>query len=434
MDWREDYQKKLVTAEEAVKIVRSRDRVVIPIGGEPTLLPHALAQRAGELEDVELLLCLPMNDFGFWREEVHDSFKVALETFVGDLGRYALDEKRADYYPNLFSLNFKVYDEGRPLVRDIDAVMTVVSPPDDHGFCSFGLRVWNKRAYALRAKKVLVEVDANQVRTYGTNFIHVSRVDYFVENTVPPRPRREYPIDHRTRAIAGYVSSLIQDGDTIQVGHGSFTRPLSLLGVFNDKNDLGWHSEVTPYGIVKLVRRGVINGSRKTLHQEKVVATQLEGDDEDVAFMAHNPMFEVHDVNYVNDIRTIMAHDNMVAINQAMAIDLTGQIGAESVGPRTWNGSGGQPEFAIGAVMSKGGRSITVLPSTALGGYVSRIVAKLEPGTVITIPRSYADMVVTEHGIARLMGKSQRQRAEALIAIAHPDFRVQLGEEAQKLF
>ncbi|MBI4300824.1 MAG: 4-hydroxybutyrate CoA transferase, partial [Chloroflexi bacterium] len=206
-------------------------------------------------------------------------------------------------------------------------------------------------------------------------------------------------------------------------------------GAFDGKNDLGWHSETTPAGIVGLVKKGIFTGLYKTHHKGKMVASAFRGEDpEEAAYVDRNPMWELYGLTYVNDIRFIASHDNQVAINNALAVDLTGQIASESLGPGVYAGPGGQPEFAIGAVLSKGGRSITVLPSTARNGAISRIVPVLRPGTAVTVPRHFADCIVTEYGVAHLLGKSQRERAEELIAIARPDFRAELRSEAQKLY
>ncbi|MDP2954062.1 MAG: acetyl-CoA hydrolase/transferase C-terminal domain-containing protein, partial [Chloroflexota bacterium] len=238
-------------------------------------------------------------------------------------------------------------------------------------------------------------------------------------------------------AIAEHIAGLIQDGDTIQIGTGTATGSLVVLGALDQKHDLGCHSELGLPDIGRLVKSGIVTGKRKTLHPGKVVCTTVEfgswAREEDVAFAHNNPLFELYGADYVNDIRTIAANDNMVAINSALCVDLTGQTSAESqFGSRLWNGPGGQQEFAIGALLSRGGRSLTVLRSTALNGSVSRIVPQFDEGTKVTIPRTFGDYVVTEYGVARLMGKSHRERAQELIAIAHPDFRPELEKQARK--
>ncbi len=239
----------------------------------------------------------------------------------------------------------------------------------------------------------------------------------------------------REKKIAEYVSSLLRDGDCFEIGVGGTAEWLLRLGTFDSKNDLGVHSENLPPGVVDLVRNGVITGKKKNIQKCKVVSTACGGSSkEDMDFIDMNPLFELYGSDYVLDPRTISANDNVLAINSALAVDLTGQIAAESIGPRMVSSTGGQLAFAIGANLSKGGRNVTVLVSTAQGGARSRIVPALEPGTIVTVPRTLADCVVTEYGVAHLKGKTQRERAEELIAIAHPDFRAELRKEAQKLF
>jgi 4-hydroxybutyrate CoA-transferase len=235
--------------------------------------------------------------------------------------------------------------------------------------------------------------------------------------------------------IAGYVGELVPDGATIQIGVGEPSMYLPRAGAFDGKMDLGIHTEMAAPGLAKLVEAGVITGRRKTLHRGKAVAVAWSGsDEEDMDIISENPAFEVHDPEHLLDLRTIAQNDNFIAMNNALSVDLIGQINSESVfGPRMINGTGGQPETHIGAILSRGGRAITLLPATALEGAVSRIVSQLEAGSIVTIPRFFADTVVTEHGIARLMGKNHRQRAQELIAVAHPDFRAELKREAQRL-
>jgi 4-hydroxybutyrate CoA-transferase len=233
--------------------------------------------------------------------------------------------------------------------------------------------------------------------------------------------------EHYLKDIAGYVSGLIKDGDTIQIGVGRTTEPLVQLGMLDGKHDIGYHSEATPPGIISLVKEGVITGKYKTINQGRAMVTSLGGGTrEEMAWASQNPLFWLVDVDYLEDVRVIAAHDNMVAINNALAIDLMGQINAETIGTRPMAGSGGQPSFVIGALLSKGGRSIIVLPSTASGGKVSRITPRLPEGSAVTIPRQFTDYVITEYGVARLWGKTLRERSQELISIAHPDFRAEL--------
>ncbi|MEE8398953.1 MAG: acetyl-CoA hydrolase/transferase C-terminal domain-containing protein [Desulfobacterales bacterium] len=450
IDWRDRCGNKLVAVEKAVGIVESGNRVAFSteVGGGPMLLTEALAARLGEVKNVEIEVCATSLDPGWFDAGWEDSFRVVPQASVdGGAARYPVEERRADFNPRLFSLWGKAHDEGRPGAKEIDVFMVVVSPPDEHGYCSFGADLWSKKWYARTAGIVIAEVDATLIRTYGENFIHVSEIDYFVETYYQQSPSetpesRQWvkqmlaePVPEYVKAIGHHIGTLVRDGDTLCIGVGKIGHALCGLGIFDDRQDLGYYGENMARGIVKLVRDGVITGKRKTLHPGKVVCNNLNsGVHEDLAFVANNPMFELYPQDYITNIRNIAAHDNIVVINSALSIDLTGQIASESIGHRMYTGSGGQPDFAIGAMQAKGGRSITILPSTARGGQTSRIVPALEPGTIVTVPRNFADYIVSEYGIASLHGKTQRERADELIAIAHPDFRSELKKAARKLY
>lgn len=491
-NWREDYQRKLVTAEEAVKLVKSGDRVVFPSGTLVVALPSALAVRKDELEDVTIdTIGAAAALAPFFQEGMEDTFHNT-SWYFGDFVRTAptgSDSKHTVYRPETYSMMMKPFEE-RPDERpfEIDVVMVSVSPPDDNGFCSFGAHLWTKRSYCKRAKTVLAEVDESHIRTGGMNYIHVSEIDRFVEHTPPPltdkrqeevlsqadpevgeflrplipripRARRLGIVEalctmdlktaigimqilglgnppEEAHAITGHVSELMKDGDTFQIGVGSPSVWITTLGAFDSRRDLGIYTEVTSPGYGRLVTEGIVTGKYKNFHPGKVTASGFSGGyQEDFDLIADNPIFEQYDTEYINDIRNIAQIDNFVAINNAISVDLTGQINAETgIGDRMINGPGGQIEMHTGAILSRGGRAITLLPSTALNGAVSRIVAQLDQGAVVTIPRYYADYIVTEYGIARLLGKNCRQRAEALIAVAHPDYRAELRAAAQEFF
>jgi 4-hydroxybutyrate CoA-transferase len=426
-DWREEYERKLVTPEEAVKHIKSGDRVSFTFGRQTQALGLALAARKDEFKGVKVCVPTPDRDFGWYDKGWEESFEITVGfgmPIVWDM----MAERRCD-----------IAVSG---LIGMDVLLVEVSPPDEHGYCSFGQSVWDKKEQVEEARLVLAEVNSRLIRTYGTNSVHVSEIDYFVEHT--PSERLPGRADLRGKAISGvreevkgiaeHLATLIKDGDTIEIGIGTTTEPLPQLGIFDNRVDLGWHSEHTPGRVVGLIREGVFTGKHKTINRGKAIATAVGGSREDLEWVQMNPKFELHSMLYVNDVRTIAAHDNMVAINNALSVDLTGQITAESIGARMLGGTGGQLHFAIGANFSRGGRCITILPATAREGTISRIVAMLQPGTVVTVPRSLADIVVTEHGIARLSGKSQRQRAEEMIAIAHPDSRAELRKEAKKLY
>jgi len=439
MSWEEEYKKKIVSPEEAVSVIKSGDRVCFVQGNEPQALGLALAARLGEVENVLLSLRTPGRDFGWYDPVFEMSFKIEVG-FPLPIVRQIISERRCDLA--IGGLGFIFHEEER---GPADVVMVELSTPDEHGYCSFGASVWTKKTEIRNAKIVLAEVNKNLIRTYGDNYIHVSEIDYFVEHTPSGKQpggtdllgRRTAEASQEEKTIADYVGTLVRDGDTLQVGVGGTSEACCRLGTFESKNDLGWHSETTPRGIIPLIRKGIITGKHKTLNPGKAVATACGGGTkEDMDFVHMNPAFELHSAEYCLDVRVIAQHDNMVAINSAVSVDFAGQVAAESIGPRVISGAGGQTSFAIGSFLSRGGRSITVLTATAGSGdrRVSRITPLLAEGTIVTVPRTISDYVITEYGIAHLKGMTQRQRAEALIEIAHPDFRDGLTKEAQKLY
>ncbi len=435
--WREHYEARLVSAEEAVSHVQSGDLVALTLGEEPLVLTSALQARAGELQNVVIQCAGPANERGWFDPGISPSFRVQVQNSYRYTYREFLDSNQADFLPSLFTLMFKGIEERNLESQRPDLFMAVVSPPDKNGFCSFGHSLWNKRGFVKRSRKVIVEVDQRQIRTFGTNCVHVTEIDYFVEDpsTDPPVYLTLPEPDDVVRRIGEHVGALVNSGDTLQMGWSRVVMLLPSLGVFDDKVDLGLHSEVAAPGIPRLVEAGVINGKRKTLNPGLAIVTALAGAGEEMNLAVDNPRIEVRDVEYTNDLRVISAHDNMVAINGAVSVDLTGQINVETgAGLYPINGPGGQPEFVFGSLMSKGGRSITVLRSTTPDGVQPRIVAALEEGSTVTIPRTLADYIVTEYGIARLLGKPLRERAEELVGIAHPQFRGELKKALKKRF
>jgi len=439
VNWQEEYKRKLVSAEDAVKAVKSGDYVVFAQPEAPAL-GLALISRTDELDEVKIMggggSDLPIYDPS-WYDVYPTTFQ--LETsYVLPLVRTLVSERKSDF---TVSGLFGVPDMTEE--KSIDVLMVQVSPPDQHGLCSFGASLWMKKEWVRMARTVIAEANERIIRTYGDNFVHVSEVDYFVEHTPSGKvPGGTDILGRRTsgpgeleKTIAGYVGSIVKDGDCLEIGVGGTAEWVAQLGILDNRLDLGWHSENTVRGIATLVMNGVITGKYKNIHKGRAVATAVGGGTkEEMDFINDNPIFEVYSSNYILDPRIIASHDNMVAINSAIAIDLTGQIAAESVGPVMTSGSGGQLSFAIGAYLSKGGRSVVAIPSTARDGKISRIVPMLETGTVVSTPRTLADIVITEYGIARLKGKTQRQRALELISVAHPDFRSELKKEAERLY
>ena len=482
-DWREIYQSRKTTASEAVSRIRSGDTVNVPPFPPETVL-SALWDRVEEIRDVRLQFNSTAFDGGWLREGSEDSFSVDFEFFIGSYARGSSDAKRGFYLPNMFSRSFKAKDDKRHGARTPTVGLVVCSPPNEEGYVHFGIHHWTKRSLVRRAELVIAEVNPDLVPVYGDVLAHVSEFDAFVETErqrigekeiaellakIKPQWREKmqslvnrlaqdslrlvFPLlpvlDPDTvelqlglaeppeyfRSFAAYLADVIEDGDCIQIGVGEPSSLMVKLGAFDGKKDLGLHTEMIAPGTAKLVAAGVINGSRKNQFKGKAVAASWTGGtDEDIAIVANNPAFELYDPEFILDISRIAANDRMVSINNAVSIDLLGQINGESVfGGRMMNGTGGLPEVHIGAFLSKGGKAITLLPSTALGGAVSRIVATHEAGSIVTIPRYFADIVITEFGIARLLGKNHRERAEALIAIAHPDHRETLTLDMHQL-
>ena len=436
VNWREEYEKKITTPEEAMKVVEKGSSVTFAYGSEPLALGTALVNRGLEVGEVNVFVPAPGRDFVWYDPGWEETFRVNVGCVL-PICREMIAERRGDYLVS--SLHWSVQTG----LRKSDVILIQVSPPDDHGFCSFGASLWNQKVALRDSKVVLAEVNKNLIRTYGDNFVHVSEIDYFVEHTPTGKVagstdmlgRKTTGPGAREKKITEYVSSLIRDGDVVELGAGGAAEHLFTLGAFEGKNDIGVHSENLPPGIVSLVRRGIVNNETKNIHRGKVVSTACGGSSkEDMDFINMNPLFELYSSYYVLDPGTIASNDNVLAINSALTVDLTGQIAAESLGSTMISTTGGQLAFAIGASMSKGGRSIVTLHSTVKDDTVSCIVPALSSGTVVTVPRVLADIVVTEYGIAYLRGKTQRERAQELISVAHPDFRAQLNKEARKLF
>ncbi|NPV91467.1 MAG: acetyl-CoA hydrolase/transferase family protein [Firmicutes bacterium] len=426
MDWQDYYHQRTVTAEEAVKAIKSGDRVVLGHAcGEPQALPITMVERASELENVEVvhmvamgraLYCAP----GMERHFRHNAL------FVGGSSREAVNQGRGDYTPCFFSEIPRLFKQG---ILPVDVAMIQVTPPDKFGFCSLGVSVDYTKSLVDCAGTVLAEVNPNMPRTLGDSFVHVSQIDYFIDTDLPiielPRPR----IGPVEEAIGKSIASLVDDGSTLQLGIGAI--PDAVLLFLKEKKDLGIHSEMFSDGVVELIEAGVVNCREKTLHPGKAVVAFLMGTRKLYDFVDQNPMVEMYPVDYVNDPFVISQNDRIVAINSALQVDLMGQVCADTIGPKQFSGVGGQVDFVRGASRSRGGKSIIALPSTASGGKISRIVSQLDAGAAVTTSRNDVHFVVTEYGIADLRGRTLRERADALISIAHPDFRGELGKGAR---
>jgi acyl-CoA hydrolase len=434
VDPRRCFAERSMEAAQAARLIESGDLIWVPIGHTPISLLAALAAREKELRGVKIRAAL-IPDVGWFRSEAREHFDLQVQFAILPDNRKALEDRIIDLH--LFSMirQHKAIDTEREEGEPIDHLMLVVSPPNERGWMCVGNSVWDAVTTARRARTVIAEVNDSTPLTCGDSWLHVSQFDALVEAHRPPialpSPADFSPVD---RAIAGHVKTLVCDRDTLQVGLGSHTGALARLGAFDDAEDLGFFSELTVPGVVDLVRRGNITSRYAEVHPGKVVACHIGNSAEDLAFIQGNPVFELHSYDHTNDPRVIARHQRMLAINGALMVDLSGQIGVYAIGSRVYTGLGGHLGFAIGATLSERGRYVSVIPSTARGGTLSTVVPRFAEGQIVSVPRELADTVVTEHGIARLLGKSVRERAAALIEVAHPDFRPELRKAAQELY
>jgi acetyl-CoA hydrolase len=428
MNWMDVYRRRVTTAEQAVTAVASGDRVWIHPGcNTPTTLIDALVGRGSQLEDVEIVHILTLADAPYAEPGMEKHFRHRA-MFVGDNVREAVNDGRADFVPiHLHEIPALMI---RGLLR-VDVAMIHVSPPDEHGFCSYGVGVDATKTAVEHAGTVIALVNQQMPRTLGDSFVHVSKLTHVVETdeAVPELPMAS-EISDIARTIGENVASLIPDGATLQMGIGEI--PDAVLVFLADKQHLGVHTEMFSDGLVDLFEAGVVTNERKTLHRGKIVTSFVIGTRKAFEFVDNNPFMEFHPSHYVNDPFVIAQNDNMVAINSALAIDLTGQVCADSFGTKIYSGFGGQLDFVRGAARSEGGVPMIALPSTARGGSVSRIVDTLLPGSGVVTTRADIHYVASEYGIANLFGRTLRERARQLIDIAHPDFREELERAARK--
>ena len=426
--WKAEYREKLVSADEAVSHIRSGQRIVFSnAAGESLVLSDALVRNRALFENVEIVHMVAMGEAkycepGMEKHFRHNSF------FLGASTRKAAKEGRADVTPVYFSEVTELFRTTLP----VDAVFLNLSPPDEHGYCSFGISVDYSKPAAMEAELVIAQINPSMPRTLGDSFIHISDIDYIVEADTPLIELPPAGISEVERAIGKNCASLIEDGDTLQLGIGAI--PDAVLGFLKEKKDLGIHSEMISDGIVELYEGGVITNRRKSLHAGKSIVTFLMGTRKLYDFADNNPAVELHPVDYVNDPYVIAQNERLVSVNSCVQVDLMGQIVSASVGRRQISGVGGQVDFVRGANMSRGGKSIMAMPSTAAEGRISKIVPVIGEGAAGITSRYDADYIVTEYGAARLKGESLRNRAKMLIRIAHPDFRRMLAEEYEKRF
>lgn len=428
MSWTDQYKQKVVTPAEAVKAVKSGDRIFLTGNcSVPKTVLSALVDRAPELQDVEICQALTTGSADYVSPELEGHLRVNT-MFISHNIREAVQNGGADFTPVLlseFPLLFK--DNLLP----VDVAFVHLSPPDPHGYCSFGVEVGLSKSPAESAKIVIAEINEQMPRTLGDSFIHVSAIDYIVpvDYTLPELPMGDGNPSDTVKKIASYIAELIPDEATMQMGIGAI--PDAVLHYLFDKKNLGIHTELFSDGVIDLVEAGVITNSKKSLHPGKIVVGFILGTKRLYDWVHNNPLCEFLRTEYINDPFIVSQNDRMVAVNSAIEIDLTGQVCADSIGTKLYSGVGGQLDFIYGASRSKGGVPIIALPSTARD--FSRIVPTLKQGAGVVTTRNHIHYVVTEYGVVDLYGKTIKQRAQLLIDVAHPQFREELTKEAKAL-
>jgi 4-hydroxybutyrate CoA-transferase len=422
--WLEDYQKKLTTLESAVSHIKSRDSIYVHSNAAaPQLLLDALVKRAPELNGVKIYQLMTLGKADYALKEHAESFQVN-SFFIGSNVREAVNAGRANYIPVFLSEIPGLFLSGE---IPIDVCLLQVSPPDAHGFCSYGVSVDCTIAARKKARLVIAEVNKQMPRTLGRAFVHVSRLDHVVETDHPVPELVPAQPSEIEKAIGSNVASLVEDGATLQLGIGAI--PNAVLQNLMDKRNLGVHSEMLSDGIVDLIEAGVITNDAKTVLPGKVAVTFVMGTKRLYDFVDNNPLVEFQTSDYINDPFVISQNYKMTAINSALQVDVTGQVAADTIGNLLYSGFGGQVDFVRGAAHAKQGKAIIALPSTAKGGKISRISAMLNTGSGVVTSRADVHYVVTEYGVAQLYGKTLKERARALIAIAHPDFKAEIEKQ-----
>ena len=420
---------QIVTADQAVSGIKSGQQVFMQgAAASPTILLEALVRRAPELEDVKIIHMHAEGPHPHLAPEMVGHFRHKA-LFIGPNARKAINEGRAEFIPVFLSDIPRLFDSG---ILPLDAVLINVAPPDDHGFCSLGTSVDTVLTAIRNARVVIAQINRSMPRTLGDSFVPVSKIDFGVEVDMPPYTYVTGEIGDVERRIGEFVADLVQDEATLQMGIGDI--PSAVAQHLYHKRDLGIHTEMFTDVLVDLVERGVVTCERKDVDCGKIVTTFMMGSQRLYKFVDNNPMVEMRQVDYTNDTSIIRKFRRMTAINSAIEVDLTGQVCADSIGHRMYSGVGGQMDFMRGAALAEQGRAIIALPSTAAGGTVSRITIALKEGAGVTTTRSHVRTVVTEYGVAELFGQSLCDRAERLIAIAHPAFRGELTAYAKKVY
>lgn len=428
MSHRDVYQQKRMSAADAVRQVRNGDMIVVPTGvGEPPALLTALSEQRRDFRGVQVAQILPLRKYGYFDPETVEHVRHTAY-FFGGASRPGGQEGWIDFIPAYFSELPQLIE--RNLIP-ADVVFSMASTMDEHGYFSLSLGADYTMAAVEKARAIVLEVNPNVPFANGDCHIHISQVTALVESDEPVLEVGLPKIGPVQEAIGKYVADLIPNGATLQIGYGGI--PDAVVMQLTDKHDLGIHTEMVGDGIMTLVEAGVVTNRKKNYHHGKMLATFALGSKKLYQFMHRNPALEMHPVNFTNDPYLAGQNDNLHAINATMQIDLLGQCGSESLGFKPYSGTGGQADFVRAANRSNGGKAFIVLPSTAKDDTITRIVPTLSAGTHVTTSKNDINYVVTEHGVAQLRGKSAKQRAEALIGIAHPDFRGELREAAKKM-
>ncbi|PZM84106.1 MAG: 4-hydroxybutyrate CoA-transferase [Candidatus Melainabacteria bacterium] len=422
--WIDDYRKKVVSVEEAMKVVNSLDRVYVHSNAAaPQVLLEGLVRRADQLTGVKIYQLLTLGKADYALAKYSNSFAVN-SFFIGANVREAVNAGRADYIPVFLSEIPGLFMSGE---IPLDVCLLQVSPPDAHGFCSYGVSVDCTIAARKKSRIVIAEVNKQMPRTLGRSFVHVSRLDYIVETDHPLPELASETGTAVEREIGANVATLIEDCATLQLGIGAI--PNAVLANLQEKRNLGVHSEMLSDGVIDLIERGIVTNDAKTVLPGKVAVSFVMGSKRLYDFVDNNPLVEFQTSDYINDPFVISQNYKMTAINSALQVDVTGQIAADTIGNVLYSGFGGQVDFIRGAARAKDGKAIIALPSTAKGGKISRISAMLNPASGVVTSRADVHYVVTEYGIAQLSGKTLKQRAKALISIAHPDFRTEIASQ-----
>lgn len=418
---REIYQSKLVSASQAISHVRDGDCIIIPTGvGEPPQLLTALSEQRRRFNDVCVAQILALRKYGYL-DPATVSHVRHVSMFYGPASRPGGQAGWIDFIPNYFSEIPQLIEQNNIAAN---VVFSMASPMDEHGYFALSLATDYTMAAVAKARTIVLEVNANVPFTHGECHVHVSQVSALIESSDPLFEVGMPVINPVQAAIGKYVGEMIDDGATLQIGFGAI--PDAVVIQLAEKHDLGVHTEMIGDGILALVEAGAVTNRKKNFHPGKMLATFALGSQKLYRFMHHNPMLEMHPVSYTNDPAIAGLNDNLMSINATLQIDLLGQCGSESLGGSPYSGTGGQSDFVRAANRSKGGKSFIVLPSTAKNDSISRIVPTLADGTHISTSKNDINYVVTEFGVAQLRGKSNRQRAEELISIAHPNFRAEL--------